>query len=67
MGLTLPIINAVSMKDFLDLVGNFDLCPITDELSGGPQCPDLVLKSVELLISLDGMNISHQGLYTKKT
>jgi len=30
MGLTLPIINAVSMQDFLDLVDNFNLCPITD-------------------------------------
>ncbi len=47
MWLTLPIINAVSMQDFLDLVADFDLYPITDELGGGFPCPYLILKSVD--------------------
>jgi len=60
--------SAKSMQDFLYLVADFDLCPITDELSGGSPCLDLVFKSVdELPISLDGINIGHQGLHTNKT
>jgi len=50
VGLTLPIINAVVKQDFLDLVADFNLCPITnDELSGGSLCLDLVPKYVDEL------------------
>ena len=67
MWLTLPIINAVSPQDFLDLVADFNLGSITDELSGSSPSPDLVLQSVdELPISLNGINISDEGLHTNK-
>jgi len=36
MWLTLPIIDAVSPQDFLDLVANFHLGLITDKLVGAP-------------------------------
>jgi len=36
MWLTLPVTNAISLQDFLDWVADFNLCPITYELSGGP-------------------------------
>ena len=49
MWLTLPIINAVSPQDSLDLVAEFHLGPITDELSGSSLSPDLVLQSVDEL------------------
>jgi len=42
--LNLTIINAVVLHDLLDLVADFDLCPITDELSGGSPCLDLVFQ-----------------------
>jgi len=67
MWLTLPIINAVSLQDFLDLVANFHLSSITDELSGWGLGLDLLLKSFyELPISLNGINIGHEGLHTNK-
>ncbi len=63
--LTLPVINAISMQHFLDLVTDFDLCSITKELSGSSLCLDLIIKCVdELPISPDGINISHQRLHT---
>jgi len=52
----------------ISLFANFDLCPITDELSGGSPCPDLVLQCAdELPICLDGINSSHQRLHANKT
>jgi len=67
MWLTLPIINAVSPQDFLDLVADFHLGSITNELSGSSPSPDLILQSVdELPISLNGINISDKGLHTNK-
>jgi len=67
MRLTLSIVNAVSPQDFLDLVTDFHLGLIADELIGSSLSPDLVLKCMdELLIGLDGINISHQRLCTKK-
>ena len=60
MQLTLPIIDAVSPQDFLDLEANFHLCSIIDKLSGSSPSLDLVLKSVdELPVSLNGINIDH--------
>ena len=67
MWLTLPIINAVSLQNFLDLVADFHLGSIADELSGSSSSPDLVFQSVEELpISINGINISHKGLHTNK-
>ena len=67
MRLTLPIINAVSSQDFLDLVTDFHLGSITDELSGSSPSPDLVFQSVdELPISLNGIDIGDKGLHANK-
>ena len=67
MGLTLPIIDAVSPQDFLDLVTDFHLGSIAYELSGSSPSPDLVFQSVdELPISLNGIDISDKGLHTNK-
>ncbi len=58
MQFALPISNAVSAQDFLDLVTDFNLCTITYKLSRCSPCPDLVFQSIdELPISLDGINI----------
>jgi len=53
MWLTLSIINAVSPQDLLDLVADFDLGVVTDELSGSSPCPDLILKSVDELLIIN--------------
>jgi len=67
MWVTLPIINAVSPQNFLDLVADFDLGAVTDELSRSSLCPDLILQSVdELPISLNDINISYEGFHTNK-
>ncbi len=64
---TLQVINKVGMQNFLDLVTNFHLCPITDKLSRGSLCPDLVLKCAdELPISLDGIDITYKRLHINK-
>jgi len=63
----LPVGNAVSAQNFLDLVANFHLSSITDKFSGGSPCPDLVLECVdELPIGLDGIDICHKRLHTNK-
>ncbi len=67
MWFTLPISNAVSAQDFLDLVTDLDLCAITYKLSRCSLCPDLVFQSIdELPIGLDGINISNKGFHTNK-
>jgi hypothetical protein len=64
---TLPIIDAVSPQDFLDLVTYFHLGSITYKLRGGSPSPDLVFQSIdELPISLNGIDISDKGLHTNK-
>ncbi len=46
--LTLPVINAVSMQNFLDLVTNFHLLSlIADKLSGDSLCLNLILECVD--------------------
>jgi len=52
MWLILPIINAVSLQDILNLVANFHLGPIADELSRSFLNLDMVLKSVDELLSV---------------
>ena len=60
MRLALPIIDAVSSQDFLDLVTAY-------ELSRSSPSPDLVFQSVdELPISLNGMDISDKGFNADK-
>jgi len=67
MQLTLPIINAVSLQDLLELVADFDLGMVTDELGRSFPCPDLILQCVdELLINFNGINISYEGFYANK-
>jgi len=67
MQFALPIINAVSMQDLLDLVADFNLGLIADELSRSSQ---VQIWSSRVLMnsqySLDGINIGHQGLHTKQ-
>jgi len=68
MQLALPIIIEVtSLPDLLDLVADFDLGSITDELSRSSPSPDLILQSVdELPICFNGINISYKRLHTNK-
>jgi len=52
------------MQNFLDLGAYFYLSLITDKLSGGSPCPDLVLKCVdELPVSI---NICNERLHTNE-
>ncbi len=64
--LALPIINSVSMQDLLDLVADFNLGAVADELSWGSPHLDLIFQGVELLISFNGINISYKGLNSNK-
>jgi len=67
MWLPLPIIDTVSTQDFFDLVADLHLGAVTDELSLGSPCPDLVFQSIdELLIGFNGINISDKGFDTNK-
>jgi len=67
VGLTLPVSNAISMQNFLDLGAYFHLSLITDKLSGGSPCPDLVLECVDALpVSLNGINICNGRLHTNE-
>ncbi len=67
MWLALPVIDAVSMQDFLDLVAYFNLGAVTDKLGQCSSCPDLIFQSIdELPISFDGINISDEGFDTNK-
>ena len=67
MQFTLPIVDAVSMQDFFDLVADFYLGTVADELSWGSPCPNLVFQSIdELLINFNGINISDQGFGTNE-
>ena len=68
MRLALPITDAVRVQDFLDLVADLHLGAVTDKLSRGSPCPDLVFQSIdELPIGFDGINISDKGFDTTKT
>ncbi len=67
MRLALPIINAVSVQDFLDLVAYLHLGAVADKLSQCSPCPDLVFQSIdELPIGFNGINISYKGFHTNK-
>jgi len=67
MWFTLPVINAVCAQNFLDLVANFHLCAVANELSRGSPCPDLVFQSIdELPISFNGIYISDEGFNADK-
>ena len=67
MRFTLPIIDAVSMQDFLDLVVYLYLGAVADKLGWGSPCPDSVFQSIdELPIGFDGINISDKGFDTNK-
>ncbi len=67
MQLALPIIDAVSMQDFLDLVTDLHLGAVADKLSWGSPCPYLVFQSIdELPIGFNGINISDEGFDTNK-
>ena len=60
--LALPVIDAVSVQDFLDLVTNLHLGTVTNKLGWGSPCPDLVFQSIdELPIGFNGINISDKG------
>ena len=64
MRLALPIIDAVSAQDFLDLVTYLNLSTITYKLSWCTSCLYLVFQSVdELPVSFDGINISDKGFH----
>ncbi len=67
MWLALPIVNAVSMQDFLDLVADLYLGTITDELCWSSPSLDLVFQSIdELPISFNGIDIRNEGFNTNK-
>jgi len=67
MQFALPIIDAVSMQDLLDLVADFHLGTVTDELSWGSSCPDLIFQGIdELPFSFNGINIGYEGFHTNK-
>ena len=68
MQLALPIVDAVSVQDFFDLVANLNLSMITDKLSWCSSCLDLLFQSVdELPVSFNGINISDEGSTPTKT
>ncbi len=61
MWLTLTIIYAVGMQNFLDWVTNLHLSSVTNKLGWSTSGPDLIFQSVdELPISLNGIDISNQ-------
>jgi len=65
--LTLPVTDAISMQNLLDLVADFNLCPIADELGRGSPGVNLVFQGVdELPVSLHGIDISNQRFHTNK-
>ncbi len=67
MWFALPIVNAVSTQDFLDLVAYFNLGAVTDKLGWCSSCPNLVFQSVdESPNGFDGINISDEGFDTNK-
>ena len=67
MWFALPIVNAVSAQDFFDLVTNLHLGVVTNKLSRGSSCPNLVFQSIdELPVSLNGIKISDEGFDTNK-
>jgi len=67
MWLALPIIDAVSTQDFLDLVTYLNLSTITYKLSQCSLCLDLIFQSVdELHVGFNGINISDKGFNTNK-
>jgi len=67
MRLALPIVNAVSAQDFLDLVTYLNLSTITYKLSRCSSCQDLVFQSVdEMPVSFNGINTSDKGFDTNK-
>jgi len=64
---TMPVCDAIGMQDFLDLVAYFNLSAVADKLGWCSPCPNLILKSIdELLISLDGIDISNKGFNANK-
>jgi len=67
MQFALPIIDAVSMQDFLDLVAYLHLGTVTDKFGQGSSCLDLVFQSIdELPISFNGVYISDKGFNADK-
>jgi len=65
--LTLPVTDAISTQNLLDLVADFNLCPITDELGRSSPGLNLVFQGVdELPVSLHGKYISNQRFHTNK-
>ena len=67
MRFTLPVIDAICTQDFLDLVAYLHLGAVTDKLSRGASCPDLVFQSIdELPISFNGIYISDKGFNANK-
>jgi len=67
MQFALPIIDAVSAQDFLDLVAYLHLGTVTDKFSQGSSCLDLVFQSIdELPIGFNSIDISDEGFNTNK-
>ena len=67
MWFTLPVIDAVCVQDFLDLVADLHLGVIANKLSRGSPCLDLVFQSIdELPISFNGIYISDEGFNADK-
>jgi len=67
MQFTLPVINAVGVQDFLDLVADLHLGAVTNKFNWGSLCPDLVFQSIdELPISFNGIYISDEGVNADK-
>jgi hypothetical protein len=65
LGFTLPIGDAEGTKDVLNLLTDFDLSTVGNELGGSATTANVILQSIdELLVSLHAFNITNKGLRT---
>jgi hypothetical protein len=65
MGFTLPIGNVEGMKDVLNLLTDFNLGTVRNELSRSTTASNVILQSIDkLLVSLHAFNITNKGLGT---
>ena len=64
---TLPVFNAVGTENIMDLLGDFTLSSITDQLVHSTTLPNLVFQGVdELTVSLHAIDICNQRLGANK-
>jgi hypothetical protein len=63
--LGLPVTNAISTEDVLDVVADFDLSSVAEETIGGSGMADVVFKGVDqLFVCLHSIDVASERFHT---